>query len=204
MRPLNLASHPFRNERAPALLAAILAALVLAATVWHVRVLVRVAGSRHAARASEVRQLEQESARLRAETAAVRSVRPDPATVAQWSAIRDLVERRLFSWTRLLSQLESILPREVRLLSIAPRVEKGRIQLDVNAEASPPDEGFRLIDVLQKQGPFADVYPRTVTTKDNSALYAYTMRYLEKTSPPPTVPHPAGGAAAASGAEAAR
>ncbi|PYQ05982.1 MAG: hypothetical protein DMF82_07275, partial [Acidobacteria bacterium] len=89
MRPLNLATQPFRNERLPVLALAVAAAAVLALTVQHALLLRELRPARTSATRKEAAALEAESARLRAEARAPRAPRGEPAGLAEWGLIKD-------------------------------------------------------------------------------------------------------------------
>jgi Tfp pilus assembly protein PilN len=180
VRPVNVATTPFRNERAPAVAMGTAAVLLLLVTIVHARTVVVLTHPGGTPLHRRVAALEADAQSMRNEAASVRKLpTPDKATLAQWAAIKELVDRRCFSWTRLLSQLEALLPPEVRLTSIAPNVTKGRIELRVVAVARPADAGLLLIDTLETRGPFAEVYPTGTTDVAGGTRIEYTMRYAD-------------------------
>jgi hypothetical protein len=80
---------------------------------------------------------------------------------------------------RPLRALEQVLPREVRLLSIAPEVEHGQVLLEIGAVARPAQAGLGLVGLLERRGEFEDVYPVSVSEQEGGAAeFHYTMRYL--------------------------
>jgi hypothetical protein len=118
--------------------------------------------------------------------------------LAEWDVLKDLVDRRTFSWTGLFARLEQVLPREVRLVSIAPEVERGQVTLEIVAVARPPKAGLGLVGVLEGRGEFEDVYPESVAEKEGgTAEFHYTMRYLPGVAAREPVPVPAAGKEAA-------
>src|SRR6266540_2740315 len=112
-RTPNLATRPLRNERLPAVLLGLALAVLLAVSVEHLLVLRELLPGRTAAVEGEVRGLEQELAALRSDARSLPRPRPDPRVLAEWQVIRGLVDRRTFSWARLLARLESVLPAGV-------------------------------------------------------------------------------------------
>jgi Tfp pilus assembly protein PilN len=174
MRPLNLAARPFRNQRLPNALLALAWIALVAMTVVHGVALARLLPSRTSARDREVAALEQESARLRQAAAATPLARADPAEVTQWTLVKDLVDRRAFSWTDLFARLEEVVPDGVRLTSISPSVRKGDMLLDVVAQGRSPDEGWDFVRRLDERTEFSDVFP---TSEGEKGEFHYTMRY---------------------------
>lgn len=185
MRPLNLASQPFGNERLPVLALALAAAAVLALTVQHAVLLREVQPGRTSETRNEAEALEAESARLRAEARSPRLPRAEPAGLPEWVLIKDLVDRRAFSWTLLFAHLESVLPDGVHLVSIAPSVRKGELLLDVAAVARTPEDAREFVRRLEGREEFDDVYLRE---EGDRGEVRFTMKYrpsLSRATPPP-------------------
>jgi Tfp pilus assembly protein PilN len=191
VKPLNLASQPFRNETLPAVLLVLGAVVLAAVTAQHGLTIRRVLPDRTSAVHREAAALEAEAARLREESRALRVTRPDPAVLAQWTLLKDLVDQRAFSWTGLFSDLEEALPPGVRLISISPEVEKGVMRLDLLAVARSYEQGIELIRILEDRPEFEDVLPVT-RDAEVEARFRYEMRYVPQaqrpTAPVPPVP----------------
>jgi hypothetical protein len=179
VRPLNFASLPSRNETLPAVLFGAASVLLVAVTIHHAFVVRGLLPARTSKLHKDVAALEAEVERLRTEARALKAPAPDGQVVAEWGVLKDLVDRRTFSWTGLFARLEEVLPRDVRLVSIAPDVERGQVVLEVVAVARPPQAGLRLVGVLEGRGEFEDVYPESVAEQEGgTAEFHYTMRYL--------------------------
>jgi len=179
MRPLNFASQPFRNLALPALLFGIVSVLLVAVTIHHAFVLRGLMPAQTSKLHREVAGLEEELERLRTEGRSLKAPPPDKGVLAEWGVLKDLVDRRTFSWTGLFARLEQVLPREVRLVSIAPEVEHGQVLLEIGAVARPPQAGLALVGLLEGRGEFEDVYPVSVSEQEGgTAEFHYTMRYL--------------------------
>jgi hypothetical protein len=133
----------------------------------------------------EVSALETELPRLRGETNAARTGQPDPATLRKWKQIKNLVDERAFSWTRLLARLEQLMPPGVRVKSISPRARDGRMEIELTAVVQKHDDGVTFLARLQGHKEFDDVYPISVgevTTSSpgeegGSHEFKYVMRY---------------------------
>jgi Tfp pilus assembly protein PilN len=188
MRPLNLASQPFRNERLPVLLLGVAAIAVLALTLQHALILSELLPAKTSGVRKEAAALDAESARLRAEARSLRAPRAEPAGMAEWGLIKDLVDRRAFSWTLLFAHLESVLPYGVRLISIAPSVRKGEVLLDVAAEARRPEDAREFVRRLEGREEFDDVYLRE---EGDAGEVRFTMNYRPTGRSLPTQPAPA-------------
>lgn len=180
MRPANLARRPFRNERLPNLLFAAAAVALAALTVRHAFLVRALLPGRTSALHDEVTRLDAEAARLRAEQESLRGVAPDPKALARWLVVKDLVDRRAFSWTTLFARLEERLPDGARLVSIAPTVHRGDIVLDVQAVVRSPEVGWGFIRTLEEGGDFEDVFP---LTEGQGGEFHYTMHYRPRATP---------------------
>ncbi len=186
MKPLNLAGQPFRNERLPLLLLGAAAVGLAFLTVWHAMVIGRVLPGRTSALHGDVAALEQQTGRMRAEARSLQRPKPPAADLAHWAALKELVDRRAFSWTDLFAVLEDALPDGVRLDSIAPKVEKGKVRLDIDAVARSYEEGFDFIRVLEERPEFEDVLP--LSRGNEGTTFRYTMSY-RPVPPPPRAPN---------------
>jgi hypothetical protein len=186
VKRLNLASHPFRNETLPAVLLALGAVVLVALTVRHAVTIRRLMPDRLSAAHRQAAELEAEAARLRGEARAQRVERPDAKILAQWALLKELVDRRAFSWTGLFGVLEEALPPGVRLLTISPRVTRGVVTLEVTAATRSYDSGLEMVRLLEDRPEFAEVFPLG-RDDDEEPEFRYSMRYL----PPPEGAMPA-------------
>jgi Tfp pilus assembly protein PilN len=173
MKALNLAERPFRNERLPAAGFAAAAALLIVLTTWHAVVIRNLLPARTSERHREVAALESELARLQQEARTLKTDTPPAATLAQWSLVKEIVDRRAFSWTGLFLRLEELIPMGVRLTSISPSVHKGQVELDVDAVVRSREAGWDFVRVLEDGGDFYDVYPKSESGNE----FKYGIRY---------------------------
>jgi Tfp pilus assembly protein PilN len=177
----NLASRPFRNERLPAALFAAAALLLAVFTARHALALVRLP-ARSSALHEEVSGLEAEASRLRQEAGRLQMPAPDKATVAHWTLLKDLVDRRDFSWTRLLAGLEAVLPEGVRIVAIDPSLRKGEMRIDLVAVSRSFEDSLALVRALEASEDFDDVYPVSDQGAEGGEA-RYTMRYRPSARP---------------------
>jgi Tfp pilus assembly protein PilN len=202
MTDLNLASRPARNPTLPTLGFYAALVLLLAVTVRHGFVVRSLMPDRTSVRRAEAARLEEEAVGLRRRAAAaLRAPAPDKAVVARWAAIKDLVDRRTFSWTKLLSRLETVIPEGVRITAINPHVEKGRIKLELTAEAQSYEEGLALLQRLQTRAAFRDVSPVSASEKEDVSEQRYVMWY-DPSAPDEARPAPSTGDSGAAAADA--
>lgn len=181
--PLNLASHPLRNERLPALLLGLAAVVLLGLTVRHAFVIRGLLPSRTSALHREVEAQDAEASRLRTEVATLRGPKPDPTAVKQWALVKGLVDRRAFSWTDLFDRLEEVLPPGVRLLSVAPVVRDGELRLELQALARSGEDALQFLGVLQKRPEFADANVLGLDDGDEGTEVTYSMKYVPSARP---------------------
>jgi Tfp pilus assembly protein PilN len=181
---LNLATRPFRNERLPALLLALGFTIAGGVTIKHVAAIRGLMPGRTSGLARQVVELEEERGRLRAQSGRLRAPQPPQTAVAQWALLKDLVDRRTFSWSGLFAVLEETLPKGVRLLSIAPAIEKGQMKLELSAVARSNEDALELIRALEDRPEFDDVVPRARTGElDGQLGFRITMRYTPQDRP---------------------
>ncbi|HLH02139.1 MAG TPA: hypothetical protein VKX25_05170 [Bryobacteraceae bacterium] len=189
---LNLASQPFRRERAynagmAALCAALLITLgILGTLILHERA--QAADLRQVidARQAQLRRLQQTSAQY----ANVLN-KPGNADVFSKSVLlNELIARRAVSWTRVFDDLGTVVPANVRLLSIRlPQVSSDektgtdRVQLDMWVGTDAPDSVITLLKNLESSKLFGDasVMSQAPPTQ-NDPLYKYrlTVSYAQK------------------------
>lgn len=116
---LNLASKPFSNRVLPWALTAIVLFVSMVGLILVVR-LTTVANKQAAAAQVEINALKQEEKALSDKANAVRIMLTSEQQQAVPSAHK-LIDRKSFSWSRLLADLESSLPGNVRVSRIAVR-----------------------------------------------------------------------------------
>jgi Tfp pilus assembly protein PilN len=178
VRPwLNLASRPFRNQRLPNSLAALLWVVLLLATTQHARVLAELApgGTSKAHRA--LAEAEQELARLRDQRAKLDLPEPGREERERWKALQELVDRRTLSWTRLLAVLEGVLPPDVRLTTIVPQPSGDGFEVSVSAVARDDEAALEFLKQLQAHPEIDDVLPDGMAEVANGTQLRATMSY---------------------------
>jgi len=155
---LNLARRPFRNERLPTLALATGCSALVLATAWHVLVVRDLAPGRARDVATEVVAIEKEIEDLRSESAQLRTVDAPSDKLKEWSAVKRLVDRRMFSWTGLFAALEEALPPGVRLVSISPGEARGATELRLVAVGRSNEDALALLAALQEHPDFEGAF----------------------------------------------
>jgi type IV pilus assembly protein PilN len=155
--PINLASQPFRRDRA-LLAASIAVSLALLATLGALISL----GMADRAQMKDVRAgINQLNSRIRtvsAEQSRLDSVlrQPENAEVLERSVfLNELLVRKGISWTRIFADLEKVLPFNVRIIQIHPIVDaQNRVTLDMQVGAESPEPVIKLLQTMA-QAPFS-------------------------------------------------
>ena len=154
---LNLASKPFSNRLLPWALTALILFVAVISLVLVVQ-LTTVANKRAAATQAEINNLrQQEQALMKTAETVKNSLTPEQQQAVP--AAHLLVDRRRFSWSRLLVDLESSLPPNVRVSRIAVRdvtMNGGQMiaELDLNVFAKQPSTITDMISAMHEQGTF--------------------------------------------------
>jgi len=156
--PINLASQPFRRDRA--MIAASLAVCVLLLGTLGVLISLGLADRRQLAdvRAS-VARLNTSIRSVTAEQAQLDAVlrKPENALVLQRSVfLNSMLSRKGVSWTRIFADLEKVLPYNVRVIQIHPIMDvRNDLSLDMQVGSESP---VPVIEMLKNMGqqPFSN------------------------------------------------
>jgi Tfp pilus assembly protein PilN len=171
----NLATRPFYNERAVHAWIAVLALLVVAATIFNVNRVLRYSSSDTRLATAAARD-EQRAAELRAAAVQLRaSVDPKQVDVASAEArqANTLIDRRTFSWTELFNRFERTLPENVRITAVRPKVDpKLGIVLTMAIVAKSVDDVSLFMENLERTGAFEDLLSTEEHFNDNGLLEA--------------------------------
>lgn len=197
--PLNLARRPLRNERLPTLLLGLACAILVALSARHVMLAVQLrhGGTRDVE--GQVAAHDREADRLRAESAELQRTQPPPGRLAEWAVIKELVDRRAFSWTGLLAALETALPPTVRLESIAPSTGKGPTVVSLNAIGQSAQDAFALMKALQASPAFEGAFLDGVGDSAQGVLITCSVVYVGRRPAAPSAAAAAAPAAAGAG-----
>lgn len=189
---INLASHPFRRERAQNAVWALASAALLCTLLLLVAIIFR-----ERALASNLRHgIEQEKAQLQHsenEQARYSSVLTKPENEDVFSTntfLNQLIARRAISWTHVFRDLETTMPPNMRLIAVRlPQLPaedksgKDTVQLDMVVGASSPGVVIDLLKRLQASNLFGA--PSVISQQpptQNDPLYKYrvTVNYAQQ------------------------
>jgi len=184
---LNLASDPFRNRTLPWTVAAAVSAVSLVALVLifarynEVRAQADVSDQQVQAMRAQQKELDRQ----------VESIRQNipPEQRQPLEAARLLVSRKGFSWSQLFSDLEELMPGDVRVLRINVREvaqvgDQTRADLDLTVVGRAPTDVTGMIDQMNRSGTFSAV-PVTENQKSGRGETGYEwllrVSYVQRT-----------------------
>ncbi len=189
---INIASQPFRRERAQN------AALAAAGAVLLCSLLLLVSLILHSrAQAADLRKvIDSQQARLtglqraQAQYSTVLGKPGNADVFAQSVLLNELIARRAVSWTRVFEDLGTVLPNNMRLLSIQlPQVNaengtgRNRIRLDMWVGTEQPAAVIAFLKKLESSSLFGDASVMTqAPPSQNDPLYKYrlTVAYAQQ------------------------
>ncbi|MBX7183813.1 MAG: PilN domain-containing protein [Vicinamibacteria bacterium] len=173
MPSTNLALRPFRNERVPWLLTGILLLMALVLSFLHGRLLSRLISGDEANIVRAVRQDEARIAELEDGIAREPPLRVEPAELARLRAYKELVDRRVFPWRRLLAELEGTLSDDVRLNRISPSTARGvrGMLVELAGVARTKDAAFSLAETLDASPVFSNASLRSLSDTEEGTEF---------------------------------
>jgi len=184
--PVNLASQPFRRDR-PLIVASTLLGVVLLGLLAALVSLALMERERLKETRSEVARLERRLRTLTADQGRVEAVlrKPENAEVLERSVfLNNLLHRKGISWTRIFADLETIMPHNVRVISIRPSVNaQNQILLEMNVGSETTEPVVEMLMRLEKSEVFGATYVHTsLPPSQNEPLYRYrvSVNYAQK------------------------
>jgi hypothetical protein len=183
--PINLASQPFRRDRA--LLAGSIAVSLLLTVTLGVLITLAMADDRQMADTrAEIANLNAALRTLNAEQAQLDAVlrKPENAEVLERSAfLNELLARKGISWTRIFADLEKALPHNVRIIQIHPLVDaRNRVMLDMQVGSESPEPVIKMFQTMA-QAPFGKPeikLQQTPTQAEPLFRYRLSVEYAQK------------------------
>jgi Tfp pilus assembly protein PilN len=184
---INLSSEPFRRDRP--MLAAYTACAV-ALTGLLVVLIFLIVSERH--RAHDAREsVAKVTEQLRVITADQAKIdvflrQPPNAEVLQRSVLLNgLIDRKSISWTRIFSDLEGVLPYDIRLISVRlPQItSQNEVVLDMIVGAKEPGSLQPFLKNLEDSSRFGTLYGHSLLPPaQNDPYYRYriTVNYAQK------------------------
>jgi len=184
--PINLASQPFRRDRA-VLAASGAVGLMLVALLVFLISLNRLQSGQVVDTRKEIAQLEKQIRSISAEQARLDAVlrQPENAEVLERSLfLNALLYRKGISWTRIFADLEKVVPYNVRIMSIRPTVNaQNQISLDMTIGTESPQPAIELLKSLETSPLFgaANLHSSLPPTQtDKLWRYRVSVNYAQK------------------------
>lgn len=185
--PINLSSEPFRQDR-PALIAYSACAVVLAGLLGAMIFLMVSERSRARENRIAVDRVNAELRGIAAEQAKVDGFLRQPANaevLERSLLLNDLIERKSVSWTRIFADLESVMPVNVRLISVRlPNINsRNQVMLDMVVGAKDPVAVIGFLKKLEESPLFGPAETHSsLPPSQNEPLYRYrvTVNYAQK------------------------
>ena len=157
---LDLTTRPFPSYKTTNVLLTATLVLIVAFSLWQV-----LGFLDYTERVAELRETEQEI-RVdwdylggRVDNLQQQLTRPEAlAQMEQTRFLNQVVERKSFSWSRLLSVIEDVIPRGVYLTALEPQIDnRGRIRIEMDARGRTVADISTFIAGLEQTPVFKDV-----------------------------------------------
>jgi len=184
--PINLASQPFRRDRAVLVASGALGVLLTVLLVFLV--------SLNTLESGQVAQTRKEIARLESRSRAVSAQQARQDAILRQPENAEVLERSLFlnallyrkgiSWTRIFGDLEKVVPYNVRITAIRPSViGQNQVSLDMTVGSETPLAVIDLLKNLENSPSFGAVYSHnTLPPTQTDKLYRcrVSVNYVQK------------------------
>ena len=181
---LNLAARPYRNTAPVYGTIVALAAICAALTLYNAQIAWRFFVSTKETRAEIARVDSQFENEQRATTALENRIKAVnvKALNAESQFINAQIEDRAFSWSRLLDDMESVQPKDVRLLNLNPVVDKkGLTRLSISAIAKNHGAMIGFLRTLLSDPRFEGPFPQGETVNEDGTI-SFTLNTGYKTT----------------------
>jgi len=157
---LNLASEPMRRDR-PIIVASAAVGLLLCITLAALIGLMITDRSAMAESRQAINQVQRQLAKTNAAQAQLDAKMrlPENSSVLYRSQLfNTLIRRKSVSWTRIFSDLQTVLPYDVRVVSIRPQLNgRGDLSLEMVVAAQTPEPVIGFISKIELSSLFGDV-----------------------------------------------
>jgi Tfp pilus assembly protein PilN len=185
--PINLSTEPFRRDR-PELVASGAVAVVLALLLGVLVYLIVADRARVKDTRVAVARLDSEVRKITAEQATLEGTLRQPANaeVLQRSyLLNTLIEHKSISWTKIFSDLETVMPFETRIISVRlPQITAhNEVVLDVQVGAKEPGPILVFLNRLNKSPLFGPVDPKSTqppTQQEPIYKFRFMVNYAQK------------------------
>jgi type IV pilus assembly protein PilN len=184
--PINLASQPFRRDRAM-MIASLLVSLLLAGSLAALIALANTDNAQLAGVRKDVTQLRAQLTAIEKQQTGFDSVlrKPENAEVLERSVfLNSLLNRKGISWTRILADLEKTMPANVKVLNIQPYVTaNNQVTLNLQVGSEGPEPVILFYKALEGSSLFGGVIQNIYQPPSQSEplyRYRFTVNYAQK------------------------
>lgn len=184
--PINLASQPFRRDRAVLVASGALGVLLVVLLVFLLS-LDRVESGQAAETRLEIARLESQIRALSQQQARQDAIlrKPENAEVLERSLfLNALLYRKGISWTRIFADLEKVVPYNVRIMAIRPSFSgQNQVSLDMTIGSDSPAAVIDLLKNLEMSKNFGAVYSHSLlppTQTDKLYRCRVSVNYVQK------------------------
>ena len=184
--PINLASQPFRRDRAM-LVASVAVCLLLVVTLGALISLGLTDSAQMVDVRRDVSQLNKQLAVVAKAQQELDGVlrKPENAEVLERSVfLNTLLYRKGISWTRILADLEKTLPHNVKVLTVRPYVSgPNQITLELMVGAEGPEPVIQLYKALESAPEFGGVSQQSYLPPSQAEplyRYRFMVNYAQK------------------------
>jgi type IV pilus assembly protein PilN len=175
---LNLATKPLETHRrfiAGSSVLGLAAAIVFLSLGWHVY-LARKANAEMRAKSEKIIQQVAEFQQQRESLERFFKLDENAKLHDRAAYINGLIDARSFNWTLMFMDLEKILPAGVRVVSIEPKQEKGRVEVKFVVGATSDESKLKFLKALEDSKTFthieliATTHPTSGTSGDQIVM----------------------------------
>src|SRR6185312_6330572 len=184
--PINLATEPMRRDR-PIIVASAAVGLLLCITLAALVGLMITDRSAMAESRRAIDQVQRQLGRTNAAQAqldAKMRLPQNSSVLFRSQLFNTLIGRKAVSWTRIFSDLQTVLPYDVRIVSIRPTLNgRGELSLDMTVAAQTPEPVIGFISKVELSTLFGDVTQSSWTAPTQTdPLYRFhlTVTYDQK------------------------
>ena len=184
--PVNLASQPFRRDRAVMVASSVVGVLLIGLLLFLLS-LNNLESGQVAQTRTEIARLESQIRAVSAQQARQDAIlrKPENAEVLERSLfLNALLYRKGISWTRIFSDLEKVVPYNVRIMAIRPSVAgPNQVSLDMTVGSDSPVAVIELLKNLETSPSFGAVYSHNMlppTQTDKLYRCRVSVNYAQK------------------------
>jgi hypothetical protein len=183
---INLSSEPFRHDR-PFVVASIAGATLLVALLAYQIFLIWIRHEEAGEARAAVERTSRQVSLVAAERARLEGMLRQPANAEALDYsifLNGLLLRKGISWTRIFSDIEDVLPYNVRLMSVRPQVNlDNQVLLDMTVASQAPEPVIEMLKKIEGSSQFAGTQaPSSLPPSQSDPSYRYrvTARYAPR------------------------